>query len=184
MCEPTTIAMVGIAVLGAVAAKKQGDAAAAAGSANAQISMNNSVIQQRSADDARVRGKDDADTKRIETRLLIGRQRAALAANGVLVDDGSALDLTTDTAETGELDALMVLNNAEREATAFEYRAAGFQSQAGLDTFRGQSAQQAGNLQALTSLGKGAFGAANNEGLFSSSTTASPTSDLSTFMSY
>jgi len=160
MCEPTTMVMLGVAVMGAIGAKKQGDASAQAGNANAQIQANNAEIKRRQAVDAVDRGETNAENKRLETRLLIARQRAAFAANGVLVDEGSALDLTSDTAEAGELDALMILNNAEREAQGLESQAVNFDNQGNLDRFRGQSAQSAGNLQALTTLGKGLGGAA------------------------
>lgn len=96
---------------------------------NAQVARNNSIIAERRAADARERGKIEEARQKERTRQLIGRQRAAAAAQGVVVDEGSALDITSDTAGLGELDALTIRNNAEREALGFSAQASNFRTQ-------------------------------------------------------
>lgn len=96
----------------------------------ANVLKANALSAQYAANDAEARGKIAAQNKNEETALLIGRQRAALAANGVQVDTGSALDITSDTAGIGALDALTIKNNADREAWSDENQARQDRSQA------------------------------------------------------
>ena len=51
-------------------------------------------------------GYESAVKKRQEAARIIGSQRAQASASGAQTDAGSQLDLTMDTAEKGELDAL------------------------------------------------------------------------------
>jgi len=120
----------------------QGQAAYQAG-----VLRNNKILADRAAQDALDRGKVAEDRQRIQTRQLAGRQRAVLAANGVLVDSGSALDITSDTAMIGELDALTIRANAEREAEGFRQQGANFSSEADLADARGRQAKSSLPLQ-------------------------------------
>ena len=51
--------------------------------------------------------------RRTETRQLIGTQRATLAANGVVVDEGSAASLVASSYEVGRRDQMRILADAE-----------------------------------------------------------------------
>ena len=51
--------------------------------------------------------------RRIETRQLVGSQRAQLAANGVVVDEGSAASVVASTYEIGRRDQVSILANAD-----------------------------------------------------------------------
>lgn len=83
----------------------------------------NAAYLNRAANDARYRGVVDADTQRVQTQNLIGTQRAAMAGNGGVVDDGSNALIQQDTAQYGELDAMIISNNAAREAYGYEVQA-------------------------------------------------------------
>jgi len=107
----------------AKSAKSQGEYQAA-------VARNNQVLAERAATDARKRGDAAAKSARQDTEKLKGRQRAVLAANGVVVDRDSALDITGETSEIGELDALTIRNNAEREAVGLEQQGQNFGSEA------------------------------------------------------
>lgn len=139
---PETLAIASIAAtVGSTGIQIMGQSQAAAASKasyeyQAAVQRNNQIIAQRQADDARARGAVEADKRRAQAQQLIGRQRAALAGNGVEVDTGSALDITSDTAAAGELDALTVRANAEREALGYETNASNFGAQAGLSDFQ------------------------------------------------
>lgn len=152
MCEPTTLAVIAVGAIvagGAVAAKGQAEAAAADKSASqfsAAVLRNNQIIADRQAEDARARGAVAATEKAKETKQLIGRQRVALAAGGGVIDEGSALDLTADTAGIGELDRLTILNNAEREALGFTTQGLNFQSEALLTDAGAKARQRAARL--------------------------------------
>jgi len=49
----------------------------------------------------------------------VGAQRAAMAAQGIRLDTGSALDVQQETKAISELDALTIKNNALREAFGY-----------------------------------------------------------------
>jgi multidrug efflux pump subunit AcrA (membrane-fusion protein) len=125
----------------AYGAMQQGKAAAAQAEYQAAVGRNNAILAQRAADDARLRGEEAARRRAVETRQLSGRQRAVLAANGVLVDQGSALDLTSDTAEIGKLDELTIRSNAEREALGYEAQGMNFNASAQLNDMRADNAR-------------------------------------------
>lgn len=131
-------------VMSAVGQMQQGKAAAAQAEYQAAVGRNNAILAQRAADDARLRGDEAARRKAVEVKQLAGRQRAVLAANGVLVDQGSALDITSDTAEIGKLDELTIRSNAEREALGFEAQGMNFNASAGLNQMRADNATSSG----------------------------------------
>ena len=132
--------------------------AAAAGQARyqAQVAENNRVIAEQQARDAEMRGQMAEDARRQQTRMLIGRQRTALAANGMLVDDGSALDITGDTAAQGEIDALTLRANAAREAYGYRAQGTNFMADAGLQRARSAAAGPAALVGAGATLLSGA----------------------------
>lgn len=142
----TAAIMIGLGVAGAatsaVGAVKQGNAAKKQNDFNAGIA-------DAQATDALARGREDEDRFRTEARRIRGSQRSALAASGVEVDSGSALDVQADAASLGELDALTIRHNAEREAWGFRVDAENSRQQ-------GRNAQSAGRMQALgTTIGTG-----------------------------
>ncbi len=66
--------------------------------------------------DVTARGELAAQRVGMQTRGLIGSQRAALAASGVDVNSGSAADLQVDAAKFSAMDEQIIRNNAAREA--------------------------------------------------------------------
>jgi len=82
------------------------------------------------AEDAKKRGQEEEAIARGETKKLVGTQRAAFAAQGVRLDVGSPQDITQETQDIGELDALAIKNSARREAFGFETKARGFEAEA------------------------------------------------------
>ncbi len=75
------------------------------------------------AKDAILRGDRASNDLKLKTKGLIGRQRAAMAAQGIDIGDGSALDIQEDTAGQGAMDALTIKNNAWRESFGFGMQA-------------------------------------------------------------
>jgi len=84
-----------------------------------QVEEENRKLAMLAADDAIQRGDVEEQAARMRTRQLISLQDAKFAASGVEVGSGSALDVTMDTAQFGELDALTIRNNAQREAWGY-----------------------------------------------------------------
>lgn len=123
----TTAILLGLAAAGAgtqvVGQVKRGNAARKAGEIQADIGRDardleyfNANVSEQLAQDAIARGRDDEQRFRQGVRTLIGSQRAGFAAQGVDVGVGSPVDVVADAAFLGELDALTVRSNAEREA--------------------------------------------------------------------
>lgn len=112
----------------------------------------NADVQEKSANAAVNAGNEQAAQARARARQLQGTQAATLAANGVDMGGGTALDIFGDTAQQGELDALTIVNNAQRQAYGLNAQATGNRAQAG-------ATSAFGNQQAGLTLLNGAFGA-------------------------
>ena len=111
------------------------------GAAEETAYVYNAVIAEQQAQDAIARGEQAEGIQRINVKRLIGAQRAAYGAQGVEVDSGSALDVQKDTAAMGELDAIIIRNNAAREAW-------GYRAQAQDLLYRGRLAKTAASAEA------------------------------------
>lgn len=99
---------------------------------NAQVNERNAQITEMQAKDAEKRGEIDARKKAMQVSQIIGSQRAAGAGGGLLVDAGSNLDLTNDSASFGALDALTLRNNASKEAWGYRNQGMNYQAEANL----------------------------------------------------
>ena len=176
MCTPTMLAVGAIAATAvgtgvqmygqaqaASAAKSQAAYQAQVAQNQATVARNNATYADTQATDATNRGSLAEKQYRLQVSQLAGRQRASLAANGVVVDSGSALDITTDTATLGEQDALTIRSNAAREALGYKQQAynfrsdaSGYDATAGLDIMKGNAAASAAQTGMLSTLIGGA----------------------------
>jgi len=114
MCVPVWVAAAG-AALGAAGAYSS-----AAG--QQQAYRYNADYYGSQADDARARGAMAEQRHRLQVAQFKGSQRAQMAANGLDLTQGSALDILTDTDFLGERDAQIIRANAEREAYGYRSR--------------------------------------------------------------
>jgi len=126
-----TALMIGSMIYGAVsstvshvkagnAAKRAGEAAQDSSNDQAALETYNAQVAALQAQDATVRGAEDEARFRTGVKLLIGSQRAGIAAGNIDVGFGSALDVQADSAFLGELDALTIRTNAAREAWGYK----------------------------------------------------------------
>lgn len=145
------VATVVSTTMGVVSSVQQGKAAQAQMNYQAEINRRNAAKAQANADDKRQEGIEESRMQRLKTLQKVGAQQAALAANGVDVSEGTALDIIEDTAAMGELDALTTRYNYEKQALAFESQADNFNNQANLDIFAGQNAYSSGITNAVAS---------------------------------
>lgn len=155
MCEPATIALALTAVSGVVAAGgavMQGQAQAKQAKYQAAVETNNATIAGWQAEDATARGKIEEQRQRLATARLRGAQRAGMAANGVEIDSGSPLDVLMDTAQLGELDALTIRSNAEREAYGLRNQQSNLTAQSALTSMAGKNARTASYISAGSTL--------------------------------
>ena len=131
-----SMAMMGMQVAGAVgqanAARQQSKANQAAYNSQAAVSRNNAMIAEWQAQDALQRGARSEQQQRLKTASIKGSQRARLAANGVALDEGSALNILDDTDYMGEQDALTIRDNANKEAWGHRNQSSGYASDASL----------------------------------------------------
>lgn len=141
--------------MGVVSSIQQGNAAQEQYNYQAQVAKKNANIAQQNADQKRQEGIEEARQQRIKTLQAVGSQQAAMAANGIDISSGTALDIIEDTTATGELDALTKQYNYESQAIALEQQADNFNNQASLDTLAGQNAYQAGKMNAISAGVKG-----------------------------
>lgn len=158
------VALIPLAVA-AVGGMMQGQQKSAGDISQASALTQNAAYLNRAANDARYRGVVDADTQRVQTQNMIGTQRAAMAGNGGLVDDGSNALIEQDTAQYGELDAMIISNNAAREAYGYEVQATSNLSNA--KTLKSNA--KTGMMSSLLGGVVGGLGGAFSSGAFSSS---------------
>ena len=119
---------------------QQGKNAQAMYNYQAKVAKKNADIAQQNADQERQAGIEEARWQRIKTLQSIGSQQVAMAGNGIDITFGTALDTIEDTAQMGELDALMIQYNSERAAQNYEQQANNFNNQANLDVIAGKNA--------------------------------------------
>lgn len=171
----STAIMTALKVVGAVmsiasaaisvpASIQQGKNAQAMYDYQAKVAKKNAEIAQQNADQERQAGIEEARWQRIKTLQSIGAQQVAMAGNGIDITSGTALDTIEDTAQMGELDALMIQYNSERAAQNYEQQANNFNNQANLDVIAGKNAATAGTINGvaygLNGLSKGLGGLA------------------------
>ena len=135
--------------MGVVSSVQQGKAEEAQYQAQAQVAKNNAKIAQANAEQKNQEGIEEARLTRMKTIQKIGAQQAAMAANGIDVTSGSALDMIGDTASWGEYDALTTRYNYGTQARAYNQQAQNFNNQAEIDLISGQNARSAARTQAI-----------------------------------
>jgi hypothetical protein len=172
----------------AIGQHKAGDAAEAAGRAQADISESqakvadfNAHVADLQSQDAIDRGAQAESRYRAQVKGFIGSQRAGFAASNVDVGFGSAVDVQADTAFTGELDALTIRNNAAREAWGYSVQSYDYQQQAAIDRkaaanqiAAGEQAKSASNFNIATTLLTGGSSLAMKYGFDRSSGSSGP----------
>lgn len=84
--------------------------------------LNQGMAEFQAKDIIRRGDKESAQMAK-KVKQTVGAQRAALAAQGVDVDSGSAIEVQEDTQLIGAKDALTIKNNAWREAWGFKVQA-------------------------------------------------------------
>lgn len=145
LCEPTTLLLVGTAVAAAGTAVG-GLMTAQQQRYSAKVADANAKISSQQAADAIQRGKLEEQKSYRRTADLAGKQRAAMAANGIETDFGSALRTQADTAAIGAEEAALVRENAMREAKGYDMEAGNYRSTA-----------KAGRMAATGTIVKAAF---------------------------
>lgn len=123
--------------------------------AEAEIKQQNAQLLREAAIDAEQRGLNASDEIKRQTAQTIGSQEAALAANGIIIGQDSALDLVTETAGVGAVDAFTAIENARREARQLNLEAQIEETEARAKRRAASSTKTTGILgSAVTALGQ------------------------------
>lgn len=123
-------AWIAMAAITAVSAYSQAQNQKNQAEYQSQVAANNAKTAEWQAEDAKARGDQAAQDMRRKYAALMGTQRAALAARGLDISDGSANAVLQDTSFFGDWDERAVRANAAREAWGYRVRAQNFQSDA------------------------------------------------------
>lgn len=119
------------------------------------------AIGQLQAADAERRGELAANAVRRKAKQIVGSQRAALAAQGIALDSGSAADIQEEALAMSEHDMNMIKNNAWREAWGLKAQSMDYLSEARFTKLAGENAARntllIGGINAATKLGSAAY---------------------------
>lgn len=112
---------------------------------NEQTAQRNRALAEANARYTESAGAGQMDDRARRVRQVVGSQRAAIASNGLLVNEGSGLDLTDDTAELGGLAISEIRDNAARGAQGYRIAGVNASGEATAASLRGQAYSAAGN---------------------------------------
>lgn len=99
----------------------------------AQIAANNAKIAEQNAAHAAQAGEQQAADASQKGAANLGAIKAAIAANGLDVNSGSALDVEKSARSTSQLNTLRTENNAQQQVYGYRSQASNYEAQAELD---------------------------------------------------
>jgi hypothetical protein len=111
--------------------------------AQARVAEQNAAIERFKAQDAEQRGQAEVARHQLKVAGLKGTQRATLAARGIDVGEGSALEILTDTDLLAAVDIGTIIDNHAKEAWAYRTQADNFTANASLLSKRAASTSPA-----------------------------------------
>jgi hypothetical protein len=147
--ELSLFATIASTAFGAIGAISQGNANADAARYSAEVAANNAKIANQNAAYARAAGETKAYDEALKQRAQAGAITAALAANGMDVNSGSALDVRETGREVGETDVERQRSNAALQAYGYRTQATNFEAQSQLDKAQAENEATAGWLKGL-----------------------------------
>jgi len=139
-----------------VGAQNQAQAQSANAKYQAQVAANNQTIANQQAERATQIGQAEAQTASLQNRARTGAVVAAMAANGIDVDQGTAVDVKAGTRELGQLAAETKVSDAAQTSYGYQQQAGNFGAQSGLLTAQAGQALTAGNIASLNAGVQGA----------------------------
>lgn len=157
MCNPAAFYIVtaistAVSAAGAYSQQKSANAQA---KFQAKVAENNALAAQYEGEYAKEAAAKAAKEQRQKTAQIIGRQRAAMGASGIVADEGTFLDLTLDSATQGKLDELAILHEGDMEAWKAEITAGNYAAQGELYRSSQSSPMMAAAPALLSGVSKG-----------------------------
>ena len=104
------------AIIAAASAIQAGQQQRRAARTQEKIAENNATVAGYEANEARAATELKVKQHRLQVAQILGKQRAAMGATGVVVDEGTFLDLTLDTVSQGKLDELALMHEGDLDA--------------------------------------------------------------------
>jgi hypothetical protein len=150
----------------AISTLTQGQAQSSNASYEAQVAANNATIAQQNADYARKAGEAKAQQQSLAGAQQQGMIRAAIGANNVDVNSGSAEDVQSSQRELTNLGTQTTMNNALLQAYGYQSQATSYSAQSQLynaeadQAITGSYISAAGGLLGGASSGSGGLGKA------------------------
>jgi hypothetical protein len=123
MCEPTTLMMVAMGVGAATSAYSASAQASAQKQSlryQSQVAQNNAKVAEWQAQDAVTRGNAALEQHQRKVASLKGSQTASMAARGLSLDEGTPINILSDTDYFGKIDGNTITANAAREAWGYK----------------------------------------------------------------
>lgn len=130
MCNPALYIMAAAAGAKAVGARNESKAQQASLLYDAKVSENNATLAEYQAKDALYLGGVDEQSSRMATAAVKSSQRAAMAANGIDLNEGSAADVQTTTDYRGTVEANAIGDSARRSAWGYRTQGVNYQDSA------------------------------------------------------
>jgi hypothetical protein len=138
------LAGAGAAGLSGFSAYTQASAARQANVYQAQVDQNNALIAGYQGSAAVRQGGQQAQLSMLQSAQVYGQQRADLAANGVDLSSGSALDQLASTRFLNQQDVNAIQSNAARAAWGYQVQGQSDQINAALSSWQARNNNPAG----------------------------------------
>jgi hypothetical protein len=139
----SSVASIGGTIAGGMGQQQQSGATAAEANYRAQVARNNQIIAEQNARYATQAGRTNAQAQDFATRAALGQATAAQGASGIDVASGSPTEVRSSIQQLGRLKTLDEIQKADLEAYGYKQKASDFGAEAGLQTYKAQSAQAA-----------------------------------------
>lgn len=146
-------------VISGAGAVQSAEAQGSAAKYQAQVAANNEQIAKQNAQLASAAGSTAVEAQGLKERATVGAIEAGQAASNVDVNSGSALDVRTSAVDLGQLEALTIRSNAEKQVYGYETAATGYAGQQQLEQSIAVQAPVAGAVSGLSSVLSGVSGA-------------------------
>ena len=145
-------ASLGGGLLSAFGAEKSGQSQQAMYDYQAQVARINSQIDKQNADWARNKGEIEATQFGLKSAQQFGQIRAAQGASNIDVNSGSSVRVQDSQRQLTRMDMGQIRANAAKVAYDFDVKSSMDLNQATLDTFAGENAKTAGDINAFSSI--------------------------------
>jgi len=156
MCSPTILGVAGLAFQ-AFGAIQQSQAASQQAEYEQAVQRNNNIMAERAKEDALRRGKREETLKRLQTAQDVSTSRSKLAGGGFDVNTGSALTKQSDVRAMGNVDALTIRSNAQREAYGIQTQNAAERANSGGRVLGYKNKAKSSLISGATSVTAGAY---------------------------